>query len=61
MSSPRMPVGVVTAAGDAPAVVPVDGTGGITVLVADDQPLMRSALRMCLSPEPGIAVVGRGR
>ena len=44
-----------TAAGDAPAVVPVDG---ITVLVADDQPLMRSALRMCLSPEPGIAVVG---
>ena len=47
-----------TAVGDAPAVVPVDGTGGITVLVADDQPLMRSAVRMCLSPEPGIAVVG---
>jgi DNA-binding NarL/FixJ family response regulator len=30
----------------------------ITVLVADDQPLMRSALRNCLSTEPGIEVVG---
>ena len=30
----------------------------ITVMVADDQPLMRSALRMCLSPEPDIDVVG---
>ena len=30
----------------------------ITVLVADDQPLMRSALRMCLSSEPDIEVVG---
>jgi len=27
-------------------------------MVADDQPLMRSALRMCLSPEPDIDVVG---
>ena len=32
--------------------------GRITVVVADDQPLMRSALRMCLSPEPDIDVVG---
>lgn len=50
-----------TAAREAPDVVPVNGTDGITVLVADDQPLMRSAVRMYLSPEPGIAVVGEGR
>ena len=30
----------------------------ITVIVADDQPLMRSALRMCLSTEPDIDVLG---
>ena len=30
----------------------------ITVLVADDQPLMRSALRTCLEHEPDITVVG---
>src|SRR6478672_9147391 len=30
----------------------------ITVIIADDQPLMRSALRMCLSSEPDIDVVG---
>jgi DNA-binding NarL/FixJ family response regulator len=30
----------------------------ITVVIADDQPLMRSALRMCLSPELDIEVVG---
>jgi DNA-binding NarL/FixJ family response regulator len=30
----------------------------ITVLVADDQPLMRSALRTCLDNEPDITVVG---
>jgi DNA-binding NarL/FixJ family response regulator len=30
----------------------------ISVLIADDQPLMRSALRMCLSAEPDIEVVG---
>ena len=30
----------------------------IRVLVADDQPLMRSALRMCLAAEPDIDVVG---
>ena len=30
----------------------------ITVVIADDQPLMRSALRMCLSSEPDIDVVG---
>jgi DNA-binding NarL/FixJ family response regulator len=30
----------------------------ITVLVADDQPLMRSALRTCLEHEPDIRVVG---
>jgi DNA-binding NarL/FixJ family response regulator len=30
----------------------------ITVLVADDQPLMRSALRTCLEAEPDLRVVG---
>ena len=30
----------------------------IRVLIADDQPLMRSALRTCLDAEPDIAVVG---
>ena len=30
----------------------------ITVVIADDQPLMRSALRMCLCSEPDIEVVG---
>jgi DNA-binding NarL/FixJ family response regulator len=30
----------------------------ITVLVVDDQPLMRSALRMCLATEPDIEVLG---
>lgn len=30
----------------------------VTVLVVDDQPLMRSALRTCLDDEPGISVVG---
>ena len=30
----------------------------INVVVADDQRLMRSALRMCLSSEPDIEVVG---
>ena len=30
----------------------------ITVLIADDQPLMRSALRTCLEAEPDLAVVG---
>jgi DNA-binding NarL/FixJ family response regulator len=30
----------------------------ITVLVADDQPLMRSALRTCLASEPDLEVVG---
>jgi DNA-binding NarL/FixJ family response regulator len=30
----------------------------ITVLIADDQPLMRSALRMCLAAEPDVEVVG---
>jgi DNA-binding NarL/FixJ family response regulator len=28
------------------------------VLIADDQPLMRSALRMCFEPEPDLDVVG---
>jgi len=31
---------------------------GITVLIADDQPLMRAALRTCLAAEPDMAVVG---
>src|SRR6478752_8029765 len=30
----------------------------ITVVIADDQPLMRSALRMCLCAEPDLEVVG---
>jgi DNA-binding NarL/FixJ family response regulator len=30
----------------------------LTVLIADDQPLMRAALRTCLQAEPDIAVVG---
>jgi DNA-binding NarL/FixJ family response regulator len=30
----------------------------ITVVIADDQPLMRTALRMSLTPEPDIDVVG---
>lgn len=30
----------------------------ITVLIADDQPLMRSALRTCVDAEPDLAVVG---
>jgi DNA-binding NarL/FixJ family response regulator len=30
----------------------------ISVVIADDQPLMRSALRMCLSSEPDIEVIG---
>src|SRR6476620_11599944 len=30
----------------------------ITVLIADDQPLMRSALRICLDAEPDLRVVG---
>ncbi|TCO54214.1 response regulator [Actinocrispum wychmicini] len=30
----------------------------ITVLTADDQPLMRSALRMCLAAEPDLELVG---
>ena len=30
----------------------------ITVLIADDQPLMRAALRTCLESEPDLAVVG---
>jgi len=31
---------------------------GITVLIADDQPLMRAALRACLAAEPDVTVVG---
>jgi DNA-binding NarL/FixJ family response regulator len=31
---------------------------GITVLIADDQPLMRAALRTCLATEPDLDVVG---
>ena len=42
-------------------VVPVGGGRAITVLVADDEPLMRSALRMCLCTEPDIEVVGEAR
>jgi DNA-binding NarL/FixJ family response regulator len=30
----------------------------ITLLTADDQPLMRSALRMCLTTEPGFELLG---
>jgi DNA-binding NarL/FixJ family response regulator len=30
----------------------------ITVLIADDQPLMRSALRTCLEPAPDMRVIG---
>jgi DNA-binding NarL/FixJ family response regulator len=30
----------------------------ITVLIADDQPLMRSAMRTCLSAEPDLTVIG---
>jgi DNA-binding NarL/FixJ family response regulator len=30
----------------------------VTVLIADDQPLMRSALRTCLDAEPDLTVVG---
>jgi len=30
----------------------------IRILIADDQPLMRSALRMCFEPEPDLDVVG---
>jgi DNA-binding NarL/FixJ family response regulator len=29
-----------------------------TILIVDDQPLMRSALRMCFEPEPDLDVVG---
>lgn len=32
--------------------------GAIRVLIADDQSLMRAALRLCLEPEPDIEVVG---
>jgi DNA-binding NarL/FixJ family response regulator len=38
--------------------LPVGEARAITVLVADDEPLMRSALRMCLCTEPDIEVVG---
>jgi DNA-binding NarL/FixJ family response regulator len=31
---------------------------GITILIADDQPLMRAALRTCLAAEPDMSVVG---
>src|SRR5215475_3959682 len=30
----------------------------IKILIVDDQPLMRSALRMCFEPEPDLDVVG---
>ena len=30
----------------------------ITVLIADDQPLMRAALRTCLEAEPDLTVIG---
>ncbi len=33
-------------------------TGATTVLIADDQPLMRAALKTCLEAEPDIRVVG---
>jgi DNA-binding NarL/FixJ family response regulator len=33
----------------------------ITVLIADDQPLMRSALRTCIDTEPDLTVVGEAR
>src|SRR6478609_5989757 len=39
-------------------IFPVGGARAITVLIADDEPLMRSALRMCLCTEPDIEVVG---
>ena len=41
-----------------PGAFPVGGRRTITVLVADDEPLMRSALSMCLRTEPDIEVVG---
>ena len=41
-----------------PGVLPIGERRVITVLVADDEPLMRSALRMCLCAEPDIEVVG---
>jgi DNA-binding NarL/FixJ family response regulator len=44
-----------------PGVGPVGGRRAITVLVADDEPLMRSALRMCLCTEPDIEVMGEAR
>jgi DNA-binding NarL/FixJ family response regulator len=31
---------------------------GIAILIADDQPLMRAALRVCLAAEPDLTVVG---
>jgi CheY-like chemotaxis protein len=48
----------VTMAIGAPGVRPVGERRVITVVVADDKPLMRSALRMCLCAEPDIEVVG---
>ena len=39
-------------------VFPVEGRRVITVLVADDEPLLRSGLRMCLGAEPDFEVVG---
>jgi DNA-binding NarL/FixJ family response regulator len=33
----------------------------VTVLIADDQPLMRSALRTCIDAEPDLTVVGDAR